>query len=165
MKKRIGRIALTLAVLIAAIGLAWAAAPTVYQTGVLILSTLAGTEYVTVDNGGPRSTTVPVNVIRNARGYAISASTSGTVVMTAAGANELLSGNVGTLTVDLPASIGDGFMAGVCNAYGTAYTGTITVATTDSSTIVGSSSLVNLGAGTCAQYQYVAGTTTWFKIR
>jgi len=154
-----------IAALASLLGVAFAAAPTVYETGVLILSTLAGTEYVTVDNGGPRITTVPVNVIRNARSYAKVSTTSGTIAMTISGANELLTGNVGTATVDLPATPADGFLAGVCNAYGTNYSGTITVATTDSSTIVGSSSLTNLSAGTCAQYQYTAASAVWYQVR
>lgn len=169
MKKRIAKIALVAALWAAAIcgaiGVALGAAPTVYQTGVLILSTLAGTEYLTVDNGGPRATTVPVNVVRNARSYAISASTTGTVSMTSAGANEILSGNVTTLTVNLPASPADGFMAGVCNGFASAYTGTITVATTDSSTVVGVVSLVNLAADTCAEYQYTSGSAVWYRLR
>lgn len=169
MKKRVAKIfivaALWAAAVCGAIGVALGAAPTVYQTGVLILTTLAGTEYVTVDNGGPRSTTVPVNVIRNATGYAISAATSGTVSMTSAGANEILSGAVGTLALNLPASPADGFSAGVCNGTASAYSGTITVATTDSSTIVGDPALVNLGASTCAEFQYTSGSAVWYRLR
>jgi hypothetical protein len=168
MKKRVSKIALVFALWMAAIagmiGVALGQAPTVYQTGVLILSTLAGTEYLTVDNGGPRITTVPVNVVRNARSYAISAATSGTVSMTSSGANEILSGAVGTATVNLPASPADGFLAGVCNGTASAYSGTITVATTDSSTVVGSVSIVNLGASTCVQYQYTSGSAVWYKL-
>jgi hypothetical protein len=39
-----------------ALGLAFAAAPQYYQTGVLFLTSLIGTEHVSVDNGGPMST-------------------------------------------------------------------------------------------------------------
>ena len=39
-----------------ALGLAVAAAPTVYQTGVIMLTALTGLEHVSVDNGGPMST-------------------------------------------------------------------------------------------------------------
>jgi len=148
-----------------AIALALAAAPTYYQTGTNVLTTLLGTERVAVDNGYAGNAVAPVNMFRNARSYATSASTSGAVAMTVSGANELLTGNVGTLTVDLPPSPTDGFLAGVCNAYGTAYTGTITVATTDLSSIVGSSSLVNLAAGACNQFQYTIGSKVWYQVR
>lgn len=147
-------------------GMAFAAAPSVYQTGVLILSSLAGTEYISLDNGGPRSTVATVNTVRNTQGYLLSSATSGTVsTWTSSASNLLLTGNVGTLTADLPASPPDGMDAAVCNAYGTNYSGTITVATTDSSTIVGSASLSNLGASTCAQYQYTAASAVWYKLR
>ena len=42
-----------------ALGLAFAAAPQYYQTGVLFLTSLIGTEHVSVDNGGPMSTVAP----------------------------------------------------------------------------------------------------------
>ncbi len=149
-----------------AISVALAAAPSVYQTGVLILTSLVGTEYITVDNGGPRITTVPVNVIRNGLGYQISASTTGTVVTTVAAANLLLTGAATTLTVDMPPSPADGFRFAVANVTGSNFSGTITVATTDSSTIANSlNTASNLTAGGSQAWQYTAAGTVWYRVR
>jgi hypothetical protein len=149
-----------------AFGLAFAAAPSVYQTGVLILTSLVGTEYVTVDNGGPRSTVVPVNLIRNAVGYSISAATSGTLVMTTATSNLLLTGAVGTMTVDLPPSPEDGALFSLNNVTGSNFSGTITLATTDSSTIANSlNTAVNIAAGGSQEWQYTAASAVWYRLR
>jgi hypothetical protein len=149
-----------------AIGVAFAAAPSVYQTGVLILTTIAGTEYVNLDNGGPRSTTTTTNVIRNSQGYQISSSTTGTVVTTVAAANLLLTGAATTLTVDMPPSPSDGFVFAIANVTGSNFSGTITAATTDSSTIANSlNTAVNLSAGGSQAWQYTAASAVWYRIR
>ena len=104
------------------IGAALAAAPTYYQTGTNVLTTLNGAERIAIDNGYGGNAVATVNTVRNAQGYLLSAATSGTVsTWTATAANLLLTGNVGTATTNLPASPPDGFEAGVCNAYGTNY--------------------------------------------
>lgn len=46
-----------------ALGLALAAAPQVYQTGLLFLYSLTGLEHVSVDNGGPMSTVATVGAL------------------------------------------------------------------------------------------------------
>lgn len=46
-----------------AIGLAFAAAPQYYQTGVLFITSLIGTEHVGVDNGGPVTTVATTGAI------------------------------------------------------------------------------------------------------
>ena len=48
-----------------AFGLALAAAPTYYQTGVLFLTSLIGTEHISVDNGGPVNTVATVAAIES----------------------------------------------------------------------------------------------------
>jgi hypothetical protein len=126
----------------------------------------SGSEQVQVNN--PASAVnnfVLLNTIRNTTGYQLSSSTTGTIAINANVDNLILTGAVTTATVDLPASPPDASIVSINNGHGTVFSGTITVASTDSSTIVGSVSLTNLAASSGAEYQYVASSTTWYRLR
>jgi hypothetical protein len=141
------------------------------QAGVYLLSSLTGTELVdvtTVSASGapsPYRNGVTANTLRNTTGYQLSAATSGTVVTTVATNNLILTGAVGTLTVDLPPSPPDGQLFALNNGTGSNFSGTITVAATDSSTIANGSTAVNLGSAGSQEWQYVKSTTTWYRLR
>ncbi len=164
------RHALALAVLaigLAAAGYAWAQGWPGY-----LLSSPLGTEQIEVTgilgNGtqSPVKNAVLLNTVRNTTGYQISAATSGTITTTPATDNLLLTGAVGTATVDVPPSPPDGQLFAICNANGSPFSGTITVASTDSSTFVPASpSLASLAASTCAEFQYTALSKVWYRVR
>lgn len=133
--------------------------------GYQLLTTLTGNELVSVIGTGAVITQVKTNVLRNTTGYLILSSTTGTQVMTVATNNLLLTGAVTTMTVDLPPSPADGQLFAINNATSSNFSGTITVATTDSSTISNGSSLTNLAANTSAEYQYTATSKVWYRLR
>jgi len=142
------------------------------QVPALFLSSLTGTEQINVlipstglPTTSPRTTVVTSNTLRNSTGYQISSATSGTVVTTTATDNLILTGAVGTLTVDLPPSPGDGALFSLNNGTSSNFTGTITVATTDSSTIANGSTAVNLGTAGSQEWQYTASGTVWYRLR
>jgi hypothetical protein len=135
------------------------------QAGWIQIISPSGTEQVPVNSTGAFQNYVQLSTLRNTTGYQLSSSTSGTIAMAATTDNLILTAAVGTATVDLPASPPDATLAAIVNGSGSAFTGTITVATTDSSTIVGGSSLVNLASPGAAEYQYTAGSTKWYRVR
>lgn len=108
---------------------------------------------------------VTLNQIRNTTGYQLSAATTGTIPTTPAINNLILTGAVTTATVNLPASPPDGQLFAAVNGTGSAFSGTITIASTDTSTIVGVVAIVNLAAGASAEYQYTAASKIWYRQR
>ena len=141
------------------------------QAGQALLSSLGGTELIEVTafqpNGqpSPLRDVVTANTLRNATGYQLSALTTGTVTTTCATNNLILTGAVGTLSVNLPPSCEDGALFSLNNGTGSNFSGTITVATTDGSTIANGSTAVNLGTAGSQEWQYVKSTTTWYRLR
>ena len=141
------------------------------QAGGQLLTSLGGTEQVTVQafqpNGQPSPliNTVTVNTIRNTTGYQLSSATSGTVNATVATDNLIFTAAAGTVGVNMPPSPPDGQLFSVNNGTGSAFSGTITVSTTDSSTISNGSTAVNLAAAAGQEWQYVKSTTTWYRLR
>jgi len=153
---------LGLGLVLGAVGLALGQGAGLYQ----IISP-TGTEQVLVNNpSSAYNNSVALNAIRNTTGYQLSSATSGTVTMTTAADNLIFTAVVsGATTANLPPSPPDGSLASIVNGSGSAFTGTITVATTDSSTIVGGSSLATLASAASAEYQYVASATKWYRMR
>ena len=152
----------------AALGIGYALA----QTPSLFLNSLTGNEQITVvepSSGlpavNPQILTVTANTLRNSTGYQLSSSTTGTVVTTVACDNLILTGAATTLTVDLPPSPGDGALFSLNNGTSSNFSGTITVATTDGSTISNGATAVNLGSAGSQEWQYVAATKVWYRLR
>jgi len=158
--------------LITAAAAASIAASFAFAQGIVSLTSPVGTELVTVapiqSNGQPGAipAQVTINQLRNTTGYLLSAQTSGTLATTVAVDNLLLTGAVGTLTVDVPPSPSDGQLFSINNASGSNFSGTITVASTDSSTFVPSSPTIsNLAANSSQEWQYTAASKVWYRIR
>lgn len=146
----------------------------VAQVPTLFLTSPIGTEQIDVIvpstssvTIAPQKVSLQLNVIRNTTGYQLSAATSGTVTTTLATNNLLLTAAAATLTVNVPPSPADGQLFTINNATGTNFSGTITVASTDSSTFVGlnATSITNLAASTGAEYTYTAPTKIWYRVR
>lgn len=107
-----------------------------------------------------------VNQLRNSTGYLLSAATSGTVVTTLSTDNLILTGAVGTLTVDVPPSPEDGQLFAINNGTTSNFSGTITVASTDSSTFLPTSpTITNLAQQTSQEWQYTAASKIWYRLR
>ena len=143
------------------------------QVPSLLLSSPTGLEQIEVlipSTGtlvtSPQKVQVTINQIRNATGYSLIATTTGTIVTTSATDNLLLTGAVTTATVDVPPSPPDGSLFAINNASGSTFSGTITVASTDSSTFVPSSpTITNLAASSGQEWQYTAAAKVWYRVR
>ena len=142
------------------------------QVPALFLNSIAGTEQVNVvvpATGtvvtSPQIVTVTLNTIRNTTGYQLSSATTGTVVTTTATDNLIFTAAATTVTVDLPPSPSDGALFSLNNGTGSNFSGTITVATTDGSTIANGATAVNLGSAGSQEWQYTAASKTWYRLR
>ena len=125
-----------------------------------------GTEQVQANNpASAYQNFVLYNQIRNSTGYQLTASTTGTVVTTLATDNLIFTAAATTVTVDLPPSPEDGQLFSLNNGTGAAFAGTITVATTDGSTIANGSTAVNLGSAGSQEWQFTAASKIWFRLR
>jgi hypothetical protein len=114
----------------------------------------------------PQIQTVTINQVRNTTGYQISSATTGTIVTTTATDNLLLTGAVTTATIDVPPSPPDGALFSITNATTSNFSGTITIASTDSSSFIPTSpSISNLAQQTGQEWQYVKSSTTWYRVR
>jgi hypothetical protein len=164
--------------LIAAAGIAVCAAALVaigvaLAQGIVALTSPTGAELVYVlpiqANGQPGAVQaqVSINQLRNTTGYQVSSSASGTLSPTTAVDNLIFtSALTGGVTVNLPASPPDGYIFSVVNGTGSAFTGqTITVATTDGSTIANGSTAASLGAASSQEWQYTAASQIWYRMR
>lgn len=149
-------------------GMAIAQVPTLFATSIV------GTEQINclipstgTQTFNPQITTCTANILRNTTGYTLSAATSGTVTMTTATNNLIFTGAVGTATVNVPPSPSDGQIIAINNGTASNFSGTITVASTDSSTFVGlnATSISNLSASTGIEYQYTAASKIWYRLR
>jgi hypothetical protein len=143
------------------------------QTPSLFLNSITGNEQITVVEPStglpvtsPQILTVTANTLRNTTGYSIVSTTTGTIVTTVATDNLLLTGAVTTATIDVPPSPSDGELFSINNATTSAFSGTITVASTDGSTFVPTSpTIVNLAATTSQEWQYTAASKIWYRVR
>lgn len=138
----------------------------------LFLASPVGTEQINVlvpSTGtvvtSPQITTVTINTIRNTTGYLLSTATTGTVVTTAATNDLILTAAATTLTVDLPPSPPDAQLFSVNNGTGSNFSGTITVATTDGSTIANGATATNLSAASGQEWQYTSASKIWYRLR
>jgi hypothetical protein len=139
----------------------------------LFITSLTGNEQINVivpSTGTvvttPQIVSITTNTLRNTTGYLISTLATGTLVTTTATDNLLLTGTVTTLTVDVPPSPGDGALFSINNVTTSNFSGTITVASTDSSTFVPTSpTITNLAAQTSQEWQYTAASKIWYRIR
>lgn len=142
------------------------------QTPSLFLTTLTGNEQITVVEPStgtvptnPQILTITANLLRNSTGYQLTSATSGTVTTTTATDNLIFTAAAGTVTVNLPPSPADGELFSLNNGTSSNFTGTITVATTDGSTIANGTTAVNLGSAGSQEWQFTKPTTTWYRLR
>lgn len=140
------------------------------QSGI-ISTTLTGNEVAVFAIGGPGGSSifVPIAEIRNATGYVVTTTATGTTPA-AITANNLsarvlynaaLSGGV---THNTPTAPFDGQMLEIANTTGSNFTQTITLTASGTQT-VNSGAVSNLTAATSAEWMFVAATTTWVRIR
>lgn len=133
--------------------------------GAQVITSPTGSEYFPVVSN-TISSVVQLNTMRNTSGYKISSATSGTITTTTATNFLLLTGAVGTATVDVPPKPADGQVFTITNASGSAFTGTITVASTDSSSFAPTSpTIVNMAASSSEKWVYTAAATTWYRVQ
>lgn len=131
--------------------------------------TLSGLEAWSVGQGGPGGPSIYVTTaqLRNSTGTQPTTSTSGTLVVPTTTAT-LISTSAcgGTMTVDLPALPFDGeIFEWVNGTASTAFTTGCVVASTDGSTIVGSTAASTLAAGASLEFRYSLANNTWYKMR
>ena len=154
------------AVLLALLMLAGAVTAAMGQAGWLQIVSPTGAELIQVLlNGSAVQNYVNLNQVRNSTGYQLSATATGTVTTTLGTDNLILTGSVTTLTVNLPPSPEDGQLFSLNNGTSSNFTGTITVATTDGSTIANGATAVNLGSAGSQEWQFTIGSKVWYRLR
>lgn len=154
------------AVLVALLMLAGAVTAAMGQAGWLQIVSPTGAELIQVLlNGSAVQNYVNLNQVRNSTGYQLSATATGTVTTTLGTDNLILTGSVTTLTVNLPPSPEDGQLFSLNNGTSSNFTGTITVATTDGSTIANGATAVNLGSAGSQEWQFTIGSKVWYRLR
>lgn len=123
--------------------------------------------------GGPASF-LCTDVVRNSRQIvagALSGSLTfgtGTLAQLRYGGNAVFTTQPLALTTFIapPNPVQDGAIIGACNPTAANFgTTNIQFTTSTGQTIVGATSTVALGAGTCMQWQFNRGNTTWYRIR
>lgn len=133
----------------------------------LFITNLTGLEQINVLNAGPQIATITVATLRNTTGYSLSSTATGaTSPVPTVLTNNLIytAALTGPVTVTLPPSPPDGMLFAVHNGTGSSFTQTITLSTTDGSTIVAGSTAVNLTAGSGQEWQYTATARIWYRI-
>lgn len=132
----------------------------------LFITNLTGLEQINVLNAGPQIATVTTNTLRNTTGYSVVTTATGTITSPSSVNNMYFTAALtGGVTVNLPASPPDGQLFSVVNGTGSNFTQTITVATTDGSTIANGSTAVNLGTAASEEWQYTLASKIWYRQR
>jgi hypothetical protein len=135
------------------------------QAGYYQITSPLGTEQVQINSTTSAvNNWVQLNTIRNTTGYQLTASTTGTVAMTAAANRLIFTAASVSATVNLPPSPPDGEMVEIVNGASGAFT-QCTVATTDSSTLQGTATTGTLAAAGSVEWQYTAASKIWYRIR
>lgn len=149
-----------------------AAGAALAQVPALFLASPTGTEQIEVivpSTGAvvtsPQKVQVTVNQIRNSTGYQLTSATTGTVTTTLSTDNLIFTAAATTVTVNLPPLPADGQLFSLNNGTSANFVGTITVATTDGSTIANGATAVNLGANGSQEWQYTIGSKVWYRLR
>jgi len=129
-----------------------------------------GTEQVHVNNpSSANNNFVALNSIRNATGYQLLASASGTIAPTNAVNSLLINAQPATgTTINTPASPYDAELFQVCNATNAAWaTNTVTLAAASGSSLnTGTTTaLTTLAAHACEELQFDLANTTWYQVR
>ena len=140
------------------------------QTGSLgttVITSPTGNEIITLAGTGPQIQSVTMNQMRNSTGYQLTSVTTGTVNTTVATDNLIFTAaQTGSITVNLPPNPVDGQLFSLNNGTSSAFTGqTITLATTDSSTIANGNSITSLGNASSAEWQFTLASKTWYRLR
>lgn len=128
--------------------------------------TMTGNEVIVAAQGGPGGPSIFVTTgqLRNGMNMTTTATTSGTIAVTAAQSGLVSTAASVSLTVDLPPQPFDGQTFEWVNGSGGAFTAG-TVATTDGSTIVNGTAMGTAGAGTSKEWRYVLSTNSWYAMR
>ena len=139
------------------------------QTGSLgttVITSPTGNEIITLAGTGPQIQSVTMNQMRNSTGYQLTTTTTGTVNTTVATDNLIFTAaQTGAITANLPPNPVDGQLFSLNNGTGSNFSGTITVATTDGSTIANGATAVNLGAAGSQEWQYTLPSKIWYRLR
>lgn len=156
--------------LVLGLALALASGYALGQSGI-ISTTLTGNEVIVAAIGGPGgpSIFVPVAELRNVTGYATTTTATGTTPASVTAGNNATrvfytAALTGSVTHNTPTAPFDGQMLEIVNGTGSNFTQTITLTASGTQT-VNSGSATNLNAGASQEWQYIAGSTTWFRIR
>ena len=134
----------------------------------IVPRTLSGNEVVNGSLGpGGSSIVIAMPQLRGAATPTTTATTSGTLSTLTNATSLLISTTAagGAMTVNLPASPFDGQSFTWSNGSAGAFTTGNVVATTDGSTIVGSTATGALALGASIQFVYVVATNSWYKVR
>ncbi len=129
--------------------------------------TLTGLETWQAGTGGPGGPSIFVTSgqIRNSQGVSTTAQTTGTLSgLTNVVASLVFTTASVSTTVNLPALPFDGEIFEIINGTAGAFT-QCTVAQTDGSTIVGTTTTGALAAGASAEWRYVLSTNSWYRMR
>jgi hypothetical protein len=141
---------------------------------------ISGAEVVVIQQGGPGGSSIYTTTGRLSSGPAYAyfatfpatftigqlAGTVNTASIVTGGALNINAAAAGTTVYTLPptSQLIDGEEIGVCNITATTWAGTAnTIVANTNQTLVGSGTLTTLAASTCAQYQWIASVTTWFR--
>lgn len=136
------------------------------QAGWYLIASPAGTELLQAFiPASAYQNYVSINQVRNSTGYQLTASTTGTVTTTTATDNLIFTAAATTVTVNLPPSPEDSAIFSLNNGTSSNFVGTITVATTDGSTIANGATAVNLGSAGSQEWQYTAPGKLWYRLR
>lgn len=133
----------------------------------LVPTSWTGNEVLLVQLGGPGGTGsfITLAQMRNATAAVLTATATGafqaTNLMNRIYFTAALTGPV---TVNTPTNPYDGEMIELVNGFGTAFTQTITLTASTGQT-VNAGAVATLAASASAEWQYVASTTTWYRIR
>jgi len=115
-----------------------------------------------------------LNTVRNSMAEVTSIPSGSTTLGVSTYANLADGGNllitsqpVATVTLTAPANpVADGAIIGICNVTGSAFATTnIALVANTGQTLNTAFSVNNLGATTCAAYQFKRSTTTWYRIQ
>lgn len=145
------------AVLVAALAVAQPLMPTSFT----------GNETLNVAIGGPGGTGTIINIaqLRNATAATLTATATGTFAATNLMNRIYFTAALsGAVSVTTPTNPYDGEMLEIVNGFGTAFTQTITLTASSGQTVNGGA-VPTLAATASAEWQYVASTTTWYRLR
>lgn len=127
-----------------------------------------GNELINITLASGSGSQISLAQTRNATAATVTATVTGTLATTNV-QNRVIFGTAltGTVTLNTPTNPYDGEMMEVVNGTNAAFTQTITFAPSAGQSLIptASGALATLAAGASGEFQYVAATATWYRIR